>query len=150
MRAQRGFTLIEVMIALAVVAVALMALLSLHHQSLQSVMRSRDSTSAALLAQDLMTQAELERFPALGTRQGDFENMYPGGVYSHFRWLRTVEGTPKFPEIRKVKITVVFGPNFGRSFDLIELLRNPAMQQATGLQQPQSPQQPPQQQPQGR
>ena len=58
-----GFTLLEVMIAIAVLGIALLALLSLEHQDLQSVIRGQEISRAAMLAQALMTQAELERFP---------------------------------------------------------------------------------------
>src|SRR5215469_17657932 len=42
-----GFTLIEVMVALAVVAIALVGLLGLQDQTLQSVVRASDMTTAA-------------------------------------------------------------------------------------------------------
>ena len=119
-----GFTLLEVMIALAVVAIAMMALLGLHHQSLQSVIHSQDSTKAALLAQDLMSQAELQRFPEVGNRSGDFESLYPGR-FKGFRWQQIVEPAAAFPDIRKVKVRIIYGPGMGRTFDLIEFMHNP-------------------------
>jgi general secretion pathway protein I len=125
-RESHGFTLLEVMIAIAVVAIALMALLSLHHQSLQSVIRGQDSTRAALLAQDLMTRVELERFPAIGMSEGDFENFYPR-QYPNFRWQRNVEALPVAPDMRKVTIRIIYGPRLARRFDLIELMRNPVV-----------------------
>ena len=64
---RRGFTLIEVMVSLAVISIALVGLLGLQHQTLQSVVRASEITKAALLAQELMTQAEIGQFPPLGT-----------------------------------------------------------------------------------
>jgi len=90
-----AFTLLEVMIAVAFIGIALLALLSLHHTDLQSVMRAQDLTAASMLAQTLMTQAEMERFPAPGGSQGDFSRAYPG-VYPNFRWQRMVEPSPLF------------------------------------------------------
>jgi general secretion pathway protein I len=119
-----GFTLIEVMVALAVVAIALMALLSLQHQTLQSVVRASDMTKAALLAQELMTQAETGPFPALGTTSGNFESTHPHH-YSNFRWEQSVEASAVFPDIRKVRIMVHYGPRFTRTFQVTELIRNP-------------------------
>jgi general secretion pathway protein I len=119
-----GFTLIEVMLAMAIVATALVALLGLQHQSLLSVARGQDLTRAALLAQEVMTAAELERFPALGQTHGDFANMHPK-QYPNFRWMRAVEATALFPDVRKVKVRVLFGPRFSHSFDLTEFMHSP-------------------------
>jgi general secretion pathway protein I len=119
-----GFTLIEVMVALAVVAIALMALLSLQHQTLQSVVRASDMTKAALLAQELMTQAETGPFPALGTTAGNFESTHPRR-FPNFRWQQIVEASAVFPDIRKVRIRVLYGPRFTRTFQVTELIRNP-------------------------
>ena len=73
-----GFTLLEVMVAIAILGTALVSLLSLHHQSMQSVIRAQDMTRASMLAQAVMTEAELERFPDLGRRSGDFQSLFPG------------------------------------------------------------------------
>jgi general secretion pathway protein I len=126
-----GFTLIEVMVALAVVAIALMALLSLQHQTLQSVVRASDMTKAALLAQELMTQAETGPFPALGTTAGNFENSHPRR-FPNFRWQQIVEASAVFPDIRKVRIMVLYGPRFSRTFQVTELIRNPMALPQTG------------------
>ena len=77
---RRGFTLIEVMVSLAVISIALVGLLGLQHQTLQSVVRASEITKAALLAQELMTQAEIGQFPPLGTTSGNFETLHPTPV----------------------------------------------------------------------
>jgi len=120
-----GFTLLEVMIALAVLGIAMLALLALDHQDLQSVIRARELTQAAMLAQNLMTQAELDRFPEAGQSSGTFDKQFPG-QYANFRWERTVADSGLFPDLRKVTIVVHYGPGFGRRFELTELLHNPS------------------------
>ncbi len=119
-----GFTLLEVMIAIAVLGIAMLALLSLDHQDLQSVIRARELTQAAMLAQNLMTQAELERFPDLGQTSGAFDKTLSGQL-SNFKWQRTVTESGIFPDLRKVTIVVRYGPGFGRHFELSEMLHNP-------------------------
>jgi general secretion pathway protein I len=119
-----GFTLIEVMVALAVVAIALLALLGLHHQTLQSVVRASDMTKAALLAQEVMTRTETGPFPDVGVSRGNFEGYYPGH-YANFRWERRVEPSAVFFDIRKVSVIIHYGPTLRRKFELTEMIRNP-------------------------
>ncbi len=119
-----GFTLLEVMVAIAILGTALVSLLGLHHQSLQSVIRAQDMTRASMLAQAVMTEAELERFPELGKTSGDFQASFPG-QFRDFQWERTVEASGNFPDVREVKILVRYGPNLGGSFALVEFLHSP-------------------------
>lgn len=138
-RWRAGFTLLEVLIAIAVLGIALMALLALEHQDLQSVIRGQEISQAAMLAQTLMTQAELERFPPLGVTRGDFSQLYPG-QYPNFRWTQSVEPSASFPDLRKVEIRVSYGPYLGRTFNIVEFLHNPMPQIVTP--QGQAPQNP--------
>jgi Tfp pilus assembly protein PilE len=124
-----AFTLLEVMIAVAFIGFAMLALLSLHHSSMQSVARTRELTEAAMLAQAIMTDAEQTRFPDPGRLTGDFQKMYPG-QYPNFRWQRIVEQSQEFPDIRRVRIRVFYGPGFGRTFVLTEFMHNPLPQPA--------------------
>src|SRR5262249_40350705 len=110
----QSFTLLEVMVAVAFIGFAMLALLSLHHTGMQSVTRGRELTRAAMLAQALMTDAEQTRFPDPGLLKGDFQKMY-SGQYANFRWQRTVEQSEEFPDIRRVRITVFYGPGFRRT-----------------------------------
>ena len=120
----RGFTLLEVMVALAVLGIALLALLTLHHQSLQSVIHSRDVARAGALAQAIMANAEIEQFPALGTKRGNFEQMFPR-EYSNYRWERDVAASGVFPDVRKVRVIVFYGPKQGNRFSITEFMHNP-------------------------
>ena len=120
----RGFTLLEVMVAIAILGTALVSLLSLHHQSMQSVIRAQEMTRASMLAQAVMTEAELERFPDLGRSTGDFQSSFPG-QFQDFRWERNVEASANFPDVREVKIFVRYGPGQSRSFALVEFLHSP-------------------------
>lgn len=112
------------MVAIAILGTALVSLLGLHHQSLQSVIRAQDMTRASMLAQAVMTEAELERFPELGKTSGDFQASFPG-QFRDFQWERTVEASGNFPDVREVKILVRYGPNLGGSFALVEFLHSP-------------------------
>jgi general secretion pathway protein I len=124
-RWRRAFTLLEVMIAVAFIGIAMLALLSLHQSNLASVIRAQDLTRASMLAQQLMSTAEVERFPLPGRTHGDFHRDYPGGQFNNFRWEREVTLLPQFPDMRRVRVSVIYGHRFGRRFDLLEYMHNP-------------------------
>jgi general secretion pathway protein I len=126
-----GFTLLEVMIAVGVLGIAMLALLSLHDSNLQSVIRGQELSSASILAQGLMSNAEIERVPMLGRTAGDFQRLFPG-VYQNFRWERIVEPSGMFPDIRKVQVTIFYGPRFSHSLSLVEFLHDPTPQTPPG------------------
>jgi general secretion pathway protein I len=104
----RGFTLLEVMVALAVIAIAFTALLGLHARNLRIVARQQAYTQALLLARTLITQVELlPGLPEVGYTEGDFEGAYPG-LYPGFRWYQQVnEPQLPIPDTREVNVRVV-------------------------------------------
>jgi general secretion pathway protein I len=120
----RGFTLLEVMIAVAFIGIAMLALLSLHQGNLDSVIRAQELTQASMLAQQLMSTAEASRFPPPGWTRGDFSRDYPG-QYENFRWQREVDVLPQFPDMRRVSITITYGHGFERNFKVVEFMHNP-------------------------
>jgi type II secretion system protein I len=123
-RHARAFTLLEVMVAIAILGIALLGLLGLHHQSMQSVIRAQQATRASMLAQAVMTEAELERFPELGRTRGNFESSFPG-EFPDFRWERVVEASGIFIDVRKVKVLIRYGPGLHQNFALVEFLHSP-------------------------
>jgi general secretion pathway protein I len=73
-----GFTLLEVMVALAVMSIVLVSVYRMHSQSLTMNTAARFYTQAPLLAQSKM--AELEALSASGfpENSGDFGEQFPG------------------------------------------------------------------------
>jgi type II secretion system protein I len=121
---RRAFTLLEVMIAVAFIGIAMLALMSLHRSNLDSVIRAQDLTRAAMLAQRLMSTAEVERFPLPGQIRGEFAHEYRG-EFSNFRWEREVDVISDFPDMRRVRVTIFYGHGFSRRFNLFEYMHNP-------------------------
>jgi len=81
---ERGFTLLEVVISVAIIGVALMILLSAVNRNLDIAGKSRDAQIAALLAQQMLTDIELEGFPEVREEEGEFTD-FPG-----FSWFLSV------------------------------------------------------------
>jgi general secretion pathway protein I len=101
-----GFTLLEVMIALAVVAIALTALLSLANRTILMQDEQQKLTQATLLAEGKIT--EYETLHRLG-RDGE---VAPEGVFadpfSRYRWKISFGDTP-LPDVLQVTVTVLWG-----------------------------------------
>ncbi len=102
-RTQRGFTLIEVLVALVVVGLGLMAAFGQVNQSLIGASRLKDKTLAHWIAMDRMTELRLlDEFPAEGTRADEVEM---AGI--NWRYSIRVTKTP-LDALRRVDISVGF------------------------------------------
>ena len=100
-RARLGFTLIEVLVALAIVAVALAAGMRAIAQSTDGASLLKAHTLALWVAENRLALAQLEEpAPATGTTQGDDTQ---AGV--RFAWRRNVAASPN-PSFRRVEIVV--------------------------------------------
>lgn len=104
-RDARGFTLLEVMVALAVIATAFTALLGLHVRNLKLAARDQSYTQALLLSRSLITEAELGPYPEVGIAQGDFEDRWPG-LYTGYTWERVVSDFGVL-DVRQITIRVI-------------------------------------------
>ena len=91
-RGHAGFTLLEVMVALGIMAIVLTGVYRLQAQTLTMSMESRFCTQAPLLARSALTRyeetARRDQRP-LASDQGDFGREFPG-----YAWKITVEEAP--------------------------------------------------------
>lgn len=101
-----GFTLLEIMIALAIVSIAMVSLLTLANRSIGVHDRLQRITSATLLAQQKMAETEVT------VRNGALESAKSQGVfsgpYAGYRWQVTYADTP-LPSVQVVTVTVLWG-----------------------------------------
>lgn len=101
---QRGFTLLEVMVALVIVALGLMAAFGQVNQSLTVASRLREKTLANWVAVNQMTRLRLlGEFPAIGTRSDEVEM-----ARTTWRYTIKVVKTP-LAALRRVDISIAFG-----------------------------------------
>ena len=102
-RVQRGFTLLEVMIAVAILALVLVSLLGLKNRSMQDVMKAERITTATLLAKRLMNEALIKQ----PLSNAEDEGVFPEDRFQDYRWKKAVSDTP-IPKIKEVRIAVLW------------------------------------------
>jgi general secretion pathway protein I len=73
---QTGFTLLEVMVAVAIIAMTFVSLLGSQSQSISIADISRFETTAAMLAREKLTQLQLAGFSEAGNSSGQFEDEF--------------------------------------------------------------------------
>ena len=74
----RGFTLLEVMMAMAIIAIALPAILGAQSQGVWLANEAEFHTTAPLLAQFRMAEIETMELDNLTSESGDFGERFPG------------------------------------------------------------------------
>lgn len=105
MRASRGFTLIEVLVALAIFAVVAASVLTASARSLQIASRLEDKTLAMWIADNRLTELQLrETPPGNGRDQGELD--YAG---RRWEWQSQIEGTSD-PALRRITLWVAPKP----------------------------------------
>lgn len=110
---QEGFILLDVLLALAMLAIALPVLLGLANRDIELIAYARSLTTATLLAQEKLLETEVGSFPPIGRQAGDYVPL-PGTITQKvrdqrepFRWSRTVDATP-LEEVREVRVRIAW------------------------------------------
>lgn len=116
-----GFTLLEVMVAVSIIAIAFVTLIGSQSQSVSIAGQTRFAVTSALLGQLKLTEIESSEFEQISSSGGDFGDNYPG-----YRWsseisdlgedetgISGVEGMLKI-----VNLTITLGENETLSYDI--------------------------------
>jgi general secretion pathway protein I len=72
-----GLTLLEVLVAVAILAIAMVAILKANVQNLDALTKSRERTTSSLLAASKLAEIEAAGVANWGESQGDFGEDYP-------------------------------------------------------------------------
>ena len=104
-RCRRGFTLIEVMIAVAVIAFAFVGLVGLHGRNIQLIDRANHYSRATLLARELLTQLQFEGGATLSSGSGVFES------YPEYHWQTDVADTT-FDTVKRVTVHITWDQSY--------------------------------------
>lgn len=106
-RGSKGFTLLEVMIALVIVAIALVTLLGLGNRSIDVNGRLQRITQATLLAQQRMSEIEVKAAQQQGVTLQNEDGVFEE-PFSEYRWRVAYQDTP-LEFLRQVTVTVAWG-----------------------------------------
>ena len=77
-----GFTLLEVMVAMAIMAIVLVSVYRMHSQTLTMNTAARFYTQAPMLAQSKLAQLEGDSSGLVAGDSGDFGDKFPGYTWS--------------------------------------------------------------------
>jgi type II secretion system protein I len=127
-----GFTLIEMMVAVVLLAVGITAMMRAVNSSTMASAQARDQVLAATLAQQVMNeliQNGVENGGVTeGSDSGDFGTEYPG-----YHYETTVEQSPDVTGLDQITVTVLW-PSGGpqeRHYDLATLYLPPSTETTT-------------------
>jgi general secretion pathway protein I len=111
-RKQNGFTLLEVMVSLAIIAIVLVSLLISQSRSVSLQDESKFNTTAALLAQNKISEIESRKGDGLTSDSGDFGDDFP-----NYFWEINVQdvsftGAEKFTKyLKQIDLNIYRGEN---------------------------------------
>ncbi|MBW2505768.1 MAG: prepilin-type N-terminal cleavage/methylation domain-containing protein [Deltaproteobacteria bacterium] len=106
----KGFTLLEVMIAVALIAIALTTLLGSQSQSVSFANSAKFETMAALLAQSKMSEITVQEPGELTNDSGDFGDDYPGYAWEVNVSDIVIPGMDEISDyLKQVDLTVTWG-----------------------------------------
>jgi len=97
---KKGFTLLEVMIAVAILAITLVAVFQSQSQSISMAGNARFLTTASLLAQSKMAEVEVIDMRNIKSEAGDFGRDFPD-----YGWRMTVKEMD-IETVKKIELVV--------------------------------------------
>ncbi len=119
MKGERGFTLVEVMVAAALVAVGMLTMATMSVSAYQNVDRSEEQTSAVILAQQQVEFLRTQGYASTSLNAGTTTTSLSGSYIGYTRTTTIVNNTP----VASVKqITVQVTTPSGRSAQVVSLI----------------------------
>ncbi|NNL42582.1 MAG: prepilin-type N-terminal cleavage/methylation domain-containing protein [Desulfobacterales bacterium] len=85
-RSSAGFTLLEIMVAISIIAIVLVTVYRMHAQTISMNVISRFNTVAPVLAKQILTQNETKTLDELADDSGDF-----GKEFTDYKWQVSVK-----------------------------------------------------------
>ena len=115
---QRGFSLLEVLVAFSIFSLSLGVLFQIFSSSLRGAELARSYSHAIIIAESQLAQASVEDLLEPVTREGSVDDRY--------HWITTVskyesdggDAEPGMPEAYRVSVRVVWGDSTDREIAL--------------------------------
>ena len=108
-RSQKGFTLLEVLVALSIIAISLVVLLQSQSSNITRVYDSTALTKAALLCQDLLSDMDARKERGTGEWEGEEER-----DNVTFFWKKNIE-----PSVVESMVHVTISVTWGKRGDSV-------------------------------
>ena len=109
-REEYGFTLLEVTVAMAIIAIALTAMLSSQSQSLSLANEAKFSTTATLLAQNKVAEFETVKSEDLVSDSGDFGEDFPNYFWEMKVGDVTIPGAEELSDhLKQIDLKISWG-----------------------------------------
>jgi len=102
-----GFTLLEVMVAVAILAMVLVGLLGVKNKSTQDVMIADHITTATLLAKRKMTEMLVTAGTGTIMQQED-EGEFPEEAYKGYAWKTSIAPTEMEKSLKEIRVAVLW------------------------------------------
>ncbi|MEE8430960.1 MAG: prepilin-type N-terminal cleavage/methylation domain-containing protein [Candidatus Desulfatibia sp.] len=109
LQADGGFTLLEIMVSISIIALVLVSVYRLHAQTISMNQSSRFYTTAPLLAQNKLAELEIKPLDELADDAGNFGDEFPG-----YSWKVTINDVESetlgntAEDLKKIDIIVSF------------------------------------------
>jgi general secretion pathway protein I len=112
----RGFTLLEVMVAVAIMSMVLVTLLGLSNSSTENVVLMEHMTTATMLAKRALVERTTE---SKSTTPGEEEGTFPEEQFKDYAWKKTIIPTNYF-NVMEIRIAVLWKE--GTRQEMVELV----------------------------
>ena len=106
-RSSTGFTLLEIMVAISIIAIVLVTVYRMHAQTISMNFISRFNTVAPVLAKKILTQNETKTLDELADDSGDF-----GKEFTGYKWQVSVKEVESealgeiVKDLKQIEVTV--------------------------------------------
>lgn len=116
-RPQRGFTLLEVLIAMAVISIALTAIITTGSNTTANTVYLKQKTFAHWVAMNRLAELQAEReWPSVGSTSDTVEMMG-----QEWEWIQKTTETVE-PNLRRVEVSVILDEGGDEDFPLVTMI----------------------------
>lgn len=130
-RSEGGFTLVEVLVAMVLLAVGIVGTMRVAGVNTQASAQARDIVVATTLAQSIMNEITQNPDLAAGSESGDFSTVSP--EHSEYLWESLVEASPDETGLLVVNVAVLWRSGYNeRRLNVSTQVLDPAYQTELG------------------